>query len=126
MEAMRFRCFQFRLRTLMIVVTVFCVMQSINLRPSNRRTLGHIKSNAPPIAPGLWVMGEDYGWPWTYKTEQTDLPQSDYFDRFYLWGLVGDIGVAALIALATVLATVNVLRIAIRSPVSMIPSPPDH
>jgi hypothetical protein len=105
--------FQFRLRSLFIAVTVFCVILNANLQPSRSRLLGHISSDDPMIRPGLWIIGHDYGWPWRYQTVgfKTDDMPVDPFDRFYSWALAGNVAVGIAITLA-VIAAVRIIALA--------------
>jgi len=93
---------RFRLLTLLLLVAVLGALLVANTRQHSHRTLGHVSGDAPPIFPGLWIFGHDYGWPFPYKTEsfKTDDIRIDVFDRFHWLGLVGDslFGLALLLA----------------------------
>jgi hypothetical protein len=93
------RMFQFRLLTLFVTVAVLCFLIAANARPHSFRLLGHVTSDVPTIRPGLWISGEDYGWPWPYKTEsfKTEAIQITVFDQFYWLGFVGNLAVGLVI-----------------------------
>ena len=102
---MRWRSlFRFRLLTLLLVVAALCALLVANTRRHSIDVLGHVTITEGPMAPGLWIFGHDYGWPFRYKTEsfKTDDAYGDFFDRFHWLGLVGDIlvGLGLLVAVA--------------------------
>src|SRR5262249_54736909 len=102
----RFRpLFGVHLATVLLVGAGASVLYIANTRPSST-VLGHVTSFTPPIAPGLWIMGDDYGWPWVYRTESfktEDVAIKD-FDRFEWKSLIADVavGVAILVGIAVV------------------------
>src|SRR5262245_27848814 len=76
---------QFRLTTLLVAVAAVCALLVANTRPSTYRLLGHVSSDEPGIWPGLWVSGEEFGWPCTYHVKPSDhwpVIAKNAFDRF--------------------------------------------
>ena len=70
-------------------------------------------TSRPRYGRGLSFFGDDYGWPWTYRTEsfKTADIRIDAFDQFYWLGLVGDIAVGVAIVVAAVIILEWVYRI---------------
>lgn len=99
--------FELRLPTVFLLVGMASALIGLNLRAGDARPLGHVSSDKPPIRPGLWIVGNDYGWPWTYRTEafKTDIIAIDAFDRFDGLCLAGNmaVAIASLVALWTVM-----------------------
>lgn len=95
--------FELRLPTVFLLVALAGALIGLNLRPGEAKMLGHVSGDEPPIRPGLWILGNDYGWPWTYCTEsfKTDVIAIDAFDRFDWLCLAGNTAVAisSLVAL---------------------------
>ena len=102
---------QFRLSTLFVAVTVAAILVFLNTRAGAPKLLGHVSSNEPPIAPGIFVMGNDFGWPWTYRTEsfKTDTIQIRVFDHLNWRPLAANIAVG-LLAVLGVAASGDLLR----------------
>ena len=104
----------FCLRSLFIITSTFCVLLFVNTRPYASRPLGHVSTLDPtsPIWPGITIDGDDYGWPWTYKTEafKTEVIHVDSLDRHYFGGLVADI----CFGLVLVLAVFGIMEWAVR------------
>lgn len=102
---------QFRLSTLFVAVTVAALLAFLNTRPGPPKLLGHVSSDEPPMAPGMFVMGNDYGWPWTYRTEsfKTDTIQIRVFDHLNWRPLAANIAVG-LLAVLVVAASGGLLR----------------
>src|SRR5579872_7135248 len=88
--------FELRLPTVFLLIALASALIGLNLRAGDARPLDHVSSDKPPIRPGLWIVGNDYGWPWTYRTEafKTDLIAIDAFDNFDWLSLVGNMAVA--------------------------------
>jgi len=110
---MRWRSFfRFHLLTLLLVVATLCWLLAANTRRQRAEVLGHISIHDGPLAPGLWIMGHDYGWPFKYQTKSDDSGDAEvakllgnadstrFFDHFYARGLAGNVFVAALLLLA--------------------------
>ena len=93
---------RFHLLTLLFVVAALCGMLTLNARP-HPTVLGHISVHDGPLAPGVWVVGDDYGWPFYYHTKSYDYGHSqirDVFDHFSWSALAGNILVLITVLLA--------------------------
>ena len=93
------RLLQFRLPTLLIAVAVLCVLLVVNTRPSDPISLGHVSSDDPRLRPGLWIMGSEFGWPWTWKVESFKSASFDLtsFDHIHYRGLAANVLAGLLI-----------------------------
>jgi hypothetical protein len=94
------RWYQFSLRSLLIAVTVSCVLMGVNTFPGPN-LIDVIEFN-----PGTGIDGYEYGWPWIYRTEPWKGYQSlTHFFEHVIWsGLIGDIFVGAVIVVVAILA----------------------
>jgi hypothetical protein len=104
---------QFRLSTLFVAVTLAGVLTFLNTLPGPPKLLGHVSSDEPPIAPGMFVMGNDYGWPWTYRTEsfKTETIQIRVFDHLSWGPLAANIAVGLLAVIVFAIGTNLLLRL---------------
>src|SRR5437016_11303206 len=75
----------------LVLATAGCWLIAANIRPGQPILLGHVSSDEPPIRPGLWIHGNEFGWPWRYRTEsfKTDAIRIAVFDRFEWLPLAG-------------------------------------
>jgi hypothetical protein len=98
----KLRWYQFSLRSLLIAVTVFCVLMGVNTRRSSRVVVAH-------MAPGPYrIQWHEYGWPWVFRMEaftwdvNREPDRVTDFDEFFRGALAGDIvvGVAIFVAAA--------------------------
>ena len=98
------RLLQFRLPTLLIAVAAVCVLLAANTRPSQPVMLGHVSMKEG----GLWIMGSEYGWPWTWRVQSEgyvpDLVRH-VFDEFHLTGLSANAAVGLLIVIGSMMAS---------------------
>jgi hypothetical protein len=103
---------QFRLPTLLVAVTVLCVLLVANTRPSEPISLGHVSSDDPRIRPGLWIMGNEFGWPWTWRVEsfKSELFDQTPFDRIDYGGLAANVAAGLMVTLSAVFAAELLLR----------------
>jgi hypothetical protein len=95
---------QFRLPTLLVAVAVVCLLLTANTRPSQPVMLGHVSMKEG----GLWIMGSEYGWPWTWRVQSEDhVPDlARYvFDEFHLTGLSANVAVGLLIVFGSIVAS---------------------
>ena len=107
------RWLQFRLATLLVAMAVLGVLLVVNTRPSEPVSLGHVSSDDPRIRPGLWIMGHEFGWPWTWRVEsfKGDLLDSTPFDRVHYGPLAGDVAAGLLIVAVAMFVTEILLRL---------------
>jgi hypothetical protein len=95
--------FRLHLATVLSVGAGALVLLLANTWPFPK-VLGHVSSSEPPIAPGLWIHGDDYGWPWVYKREsfKTEAVPFGIFERFDRLSLVANatVGLAILLGIA--------------------------
>jgi hypothetical protein len=111
------RLFGLHLATVLLVVAGSLMVYVANTWPSPR-LLGHVSSSEPPIAPGLWIHGDDYGWPWVYQTEsfKTKDIVIKSFDRFEWKNLIANamVGLAINMGIGGLLESVLRRRAALR------------
>jgi hypothetical protein len=101
------RWYQFSLRSMLISVAVVCLLLWLNTRPYSYRGHWHVTPKPRPGRPsgGFTVLGDNYGWPLTYRFKPCQglaLSASGAFDRVYWLGLMADIIFGAAILVATV------------------------
>jgi hypothetical protein len=107
------RLFQFRLPTLLVAVAVVCGLLVANTRPHGDTLLGHVSSDEPGIWPGLWVSGEEFGWPWTYRVKPYDhwpAIAQDAFSVFDHSSLAANVAVGLLVLALAMISTEQILR----------------
>ncbi len=93
------RLLQFRLATLLVAVAVICALLVANTRPGGDTFLGHVST----AGGGLWISGNEYGWPWTYRVKSDDfLPElvQIVFDEFHRSALAANVAVGLLLVAA--------------------------
>jgi hypothetical protein len=90
---------RFRLPTLLVVVAILCGVLAANRR-GEVDVLGHMSFHDGPLAPGIWIVGRQYGWPyhWRSRALPTDyLPaeQAAFFEHDRFGALAANVLVAA-------------------------------
>src|SRR6266516_915005 len=116
---MKWPRFQFGLVSVFGSVTLLSVFLVLDTRPSSPKMIGHVELDSPQFRPGIWILGYEYGWPWTYRRESFKVGSfvTDHFDKLDWYAFAANMGVAITLSAVggwladrAILATTRSLR----------------